>query len=34
MVLSVDGVIREVVVDDYIPLNEFDAPIFCQPTVR
>lgn len=29
--LSVDGVIQEVVVDDYIPLNEHDAPIFSQP---
>lgn len=34
IVLSVDGIIQEVVVDDYIPLNEYDTPIFCQPTIR
>lgn len=32
--LSLDGIIQEVIVDDFIPLNEFDAPIFCQPTVK
>lgn len=34
IILSVDGIIQEVVIDDYIPLNEFNAPIFCQPTIR
>jgi len=30
-VLRVNGVVEEVVVDDFIPINKFGAPIFCQP---
>jgi len=29
--MRIDGIIKEVVIDDYIPVNEFGAPIFCQP---
>jgi hypothetical protein len=33
VILFVDGVIQEVVVDDYIPLNDKGVPIFCQPKI-
>jgi hypothetical protein len=29
--LRVNGVVEEVVVDDFIPVNQHNAPIYCQP---
>lgn len=29
--LRIDGVIQEIVIDDYIPVNTEGQPLFCQP---
>ncbi len=29
--MRVDGEVREIIVDDYVPVNEFGQPLFCQP---
>ena len=34
LILSVSGVLQEVVIDDCIPVNERKVPFFCQPKIR
>ena len=29
--MRIDGIIQQIVIDDYIPVNQFGSPIFCQP---
>jgi hypothetical protein len=29
--LRIDGIIKEVVIDDYVPVNKANRPLFCQP---
>ena len=31
MTLRINGVIEEIVIDDYVPVNKQGEPIFCQP---
>lgn len=31
VVLRIDGVIQEIIVDDFIPVNKRSEPLFCQP---
>jgi hypothetical protein len=32
--LRVDGVVEEVVIDDFVPVNENGKPVFCQPNKK
>ena len=29
--MRIDGIIQEIVIDDYIPVNSEGEPLFCQP---
>lgn len=32
--LRVDGVVEEIIIDDYIPVQENGLPVFCQPNKK
>lgn len=31
MILRINGIIEEIIIDDYVPVNKLGIPLFCQP---